>query len=57
MVRVNIGKDEPGRIVVSFPYDSIIVSRVKAIHGPRWHPVEKHERYLLIAGIIKLIKM
>ena len=31
MVKANISKDVSGRIVVSFPYDPLIVSKVKAI--------------------------
>jgi hypothetical protein len=42
MVKANIGKDASGRIVVSFPYDPVIVTRIKTIEGRRWHPVEKH---------------
>ncbi len=42
MVQANIGKDSSGRIVVSFPYDPSIVTKIKTIEGRRWHPAEKH---------------
>jgi len=42
MEKANIGKDSSGRIVVSFPYDPLIVENVKTIEGRRWHPLEKH---------------
>ena len=42
MVQANIGKDLSGRIVVSFPYDPSIVTKIKTIEGRRWHPAEKH---------------
>ncbi|MEW6375931.1 MAG: site-specific tyrosine recombinase/integron integrase [Thermodesulfobacteriota bacterium] len=38
----NISKYLSGRIVVSFPYDSSIITKIKALEGRRWHPVEKH---------------
>jgi site-specific recombinase XerD len=42
MAAANIGKDASGRIVVSFPYDPSIVTKIKTIEGRRWHPAEKH---------------
>jgi len=42
MVQANIGKDLSGRIVVSFPHDPSIVTKIKTIEGRRWHPPEKH---------------
>jgi len=41
MAEVNISNDLYGRIAVSFPYDSSIITKIKAIGGRRWHPVEK----------------
>jgi len=41
-MKANIGKDKSGRIVVSFPYNPLLVEKVKSIDGRRWHPVEKH---------------
>jgi hypothetical protein len=42
MVKVNISKDISGRIVVSFTYDLLLVAKIEAIEGRRWHPTEKH---------------
>jgi site-specific recombinase XerD len=42
MVKANISKDTSGRIMVSFPYDPILIEKVKTIEGRRWHPAEKH---------------
>ena len=42
MARIQISNDPSGRIVVSFPYDSFLVAKVKTIDGRRWHPVGKH---------------
>jgi len=42
MVQANIGKDLSGRIVVSFPYDPLIVAKIKTIEGRRWNAAEKH---------------
>jgi hypothetical protein len=55
MAKVNIDKDTSGRIVVSFPYDPIIVSRVKAIDGRRWHPAEKHWSFPNKEGFLEKI--
>jgi hypothetical protein len=42
MVEVSISKDLYGRTVVSFPYDPLLVSKVKTIDGRRWHPNGKY---------------
>ena len=42
MVSIIINKDDSDRIVVSFPYDPSIVTKIKTIEGRRWHPAEKH---------------
>ena len=42
MARIRISKDPSGRIIVSFPYDPVLVIKVKTIGGRRWHPAEKH---------------
>jgi site-specific recombinase XerD len=55
MAVANIGKDVSGRIVVSFPYDPIIVSKVKAINGRRWHPAEKHWSFPNTDGMLENI--
>lgn len=42
MARIHILNDSSGRIIVSFPYDPLLVEKVKSIDGRRWHPAEKH---------------
>ena len=42
MARIQISNDPSGRIILSFPYDPLLVEKVKSIDGRRWHPVEKH---------------
>ena len=42
MARIQISNDPSGRIIVSFPYDPLLVAKVKTIDGRRWHPAEKH---------------
>jgi len=46
MTRIQISKDPSGRIIVSFPYDPVLVSKVKTIEGRRRHPAEKHVYFL-----------
>jgi hypothetical protein len=46
MARIQISNDPSGRITVSFPYDPLLVEKVKSIDGRRWHPVEKHREIL-----------
>jgi hypothetical protein len=55
MVQANIGKDLSGRIVVSFPYDPSIVTKIKTIEGRRWHPAEKHWSFPNTDGILEKI--
>ena len=42
MARINVSKDPSGRIIVSFPYDALLVAKVKTIEGHRWRPTKKH---------------
>jgi len=42
MVRVFTVNDPSDHIFVSFPYDPLLVAKVKTIEGRRWHPAEKH---------------
>jgi len=63
MARIQISNDSSGRIIVSFPYDPVLVTKVKTTdNGHRGHPVEKHwsfpniincllERFLRFLGI------
>jgi hypothetical protein len=46
MARIQASKDLSGRIIVSFPYHPVLVSKVKTIDGRRWHPEEKHCSFL-----------
>jgi len=41
MARIQISNDPSGRIIVSFPYDPVHLSRGKTIDGRRWHPLGK----------------
>jgi len=42
MGKILISNDLSGHIIVSFPYDSILFSKIKTIDGGRWHPAERH---------------
>jgi integrase/recombinase XerD len=42
MARIQISNHPSGHIIVSFPYDLLLVEKVKSINGRRWHPAEKH---------------
>ncbi len=42
MAIIQISNDPSGRIIVSFPYDPLLVEKVKSIDGRRWRPAEKH---------------
>ncbi len=55
MVKANIGKDGSERIVVSFTYDPLIISKIKTIEGRRWHPVEKHWSFPNSEGTLEKI--
>ena len=55
MGRVHIANDLSGRIIVSFPYDLLLVEKAKSIDGRRWHPVEKHWSFPNKDGILEKI--
>ena len=42
MARIQILYDPSGRLIVSFPYDPLLVSNVKTTNGRKLHPAEKH---------------
>jgi hypothetical protein len=42
MAGIQISNDPSDRIIVSFPYDPLLVANIKTIDGPRWHPAEEH---------------
>ena len=55
MARIHISNDPSGRIIVSFPYDPLFVSKVKTIDGRRWHPVEKYWSFPNTDGTLERI--
>lgn len=55
MARIQISNDPSGRIILSFPYDPLLVSKVKTIDGRRWHPVEKHWSFPKLDGMLEKI--
>jgi hypothetical protein len=58
MARIHISNDLSGRIIVSFPYDPLLVPKVKTIDGRRWHPAEKHLSFPNRDGILgKIVKV
>jgi hypothetical protein len=56
MAEVNISKDLYGRIAVSFPYDSSIITKIRAIESRRWHPVEKNWTFPNRNGVLEKIE-
>jgi len=46
MTRTEISKNPSGRIIVSFPYAPLLVSKVKTTEGRRWHFAQKHWHFL-----------
>ena len=55
MARIHISNDASGRIMVSFPYDPSIVTKIKTIEGRRWHPAEKHWSFPNLDGMLNKI--
>jgi integrase/recombinase XerD len=52
---VTVNKDTLGRITVSFYYKPLLVQKVKAIDGHRWHPDKKHWSFPTSNGILEKI--
>jgi hypothetical protein len=50
MARIQISNDPSGRVIVSFPYEPLLVLEVKAFDGRRWHPVKKHWSFPKLEG-------
>jgi hypothetical protein len=48
MVRVFTVNDSSDHIFVSFPYDPLLVAKVKTIEDRRWHPVEKRRSFQML---------
>ena len=55
MATIHISNDPSGCIIVSFPYDPLLVSKVKTIAGRRWHPAEKHWSFPKLDGMLERI--
>jgi hypothetical protein len=55
MMGITVNKDNSGRITVFFSYDSLLVQKVKAIDGHRWHPDKKHWSFLDSNGTLENI--
>ena len=55
MARINISNDPSVRIIASFPYDPVLVAKVKTVDGRRWHPVEKHWSFVKLNGVLEKI--
>ncbi|MGA2464317.1 MAG: hypothetical protein ABSH06_08200 [Thermodesulfobacteriota bacterium] len=58
MAGIEISNDPSGRTAVSFPYDRLLVAKVKTIDGRRWHPAEKHWSFPNTENIVeKMLKV
>ena len=55
MARIQISNDPSGRIIVSFPYDPLLVAKVKTVEGRRWHPIEKYWSFPKTDGMLEKI--
>jgi hypothetical protein len=42
MARIQISNDPSGRIIVPFPYDPLLVTKIKTIDSRRWPHIEKY---------------
>jgi len=45
IIGITVNKDNSGQITVFFPYDYLLVQKVKTIDGHRWHPDKKHRSF------------
>ena len=55
MARIQISNDPSGLIIVSFPYDPLLVEKVKTVDGRRWHPTGKHWSFRKLDGLLEKI--
>lgn len=55
MAGIHISNDPSGRIIVSFLYAPLLVSKAKTIDGRRSHPVEKHLNFPRLNGMLEKI--
>lgn len=57
-VTVSVSKDTSGRIIVAFPYDRLLVAKVKSIDGYKWHTDKKHWSFPNLNGTLdKILKV
>lgn len=49
---IKICRDVKNRITVSFPYNSVYITKIKTMRGYRWHPEEKYWSLPLDNGIL-----
>jgi len=55
MARIQISNDPSGHIILSFPYDPLLVAKVKTIDGRKWDPVQKHWSFPNRDGLLEKI--
>jgi len=55
MARIHISSHPSSRMIISFPYDPLLVEKVKTIEGRRWHPIEKYWSFPNSDGIVERI--
>ncbi len=53
MARIQISHDPSGRLIVSFPYDPLLVSNVKTTNGRRCHPAYKYWGFTNTEGTLE----
>jgi integrase len=53
--RVIITMDNPDRLLITFPYNPLLVEKIKTIPGHRWHPAEKHWSFKNSDGTLEKI--
>lgn len=52
---IHTSNDASGRIIVSFPYDPLLVVKIKTIDDRKWHPVEEHWSFHDLDGMLEKI--
>lgn len=52
---ITVRKDDSDRIMVSFPYDSQLVEKVRTIEGCKWHKDEKYWSFPNTDGTLEKI--
>ncbi|MDI7260596.1 MAG: hypothetical protein QME90_11825 [Thermodesulfobacteriota bacterium] len=52
MARIQVSNDPSGRTIVSFPYDPLLVSKVKTIDGRKSNPAKKDWSFPHTDGIL-----